>query len=197
MQKACSKSEYKMKKTITLKTGLMLEEIDGTWLPVMEPQQEQTEPLVYEFPVTMPEQEPEPMIDPEELKRQNKISRLQMEAQFLEYGKTLLYIMLIAAIVLIVAFVWYCVKALSGQTETIGAFAGEAAGMVIYALIIVIGVIVAVSLLRFFIPRLLRAYDEEPETYTPTAQKADQQIRININQAAANGSVQDLINHRQ
>jgi len=179
-----------------LPTGLMLEEIDGIWLPAMEPQQEQPEPIVYEFPVTMPEPEPEPAIDPEELKRQNQISRLQMEAQLLEYGKTMLYILMISAIVLIVAFVWYCVKALAGQTETIGAFAGEAAGMVIYGLIVVIGVIVAVGLLRFFIPRLLRVYDE-PETYTPTAQKADQQIHINVNQGAANGSVQDLINHRQ
>jgi cell division protein FtsL len=178
-----------------LPTGLMLEEIDGTWLPVLE--QEQPEPRVYEFPaMTEPQPEPQPAIDPEELKRQNQIARLKMEAQLLEYGKTLLYVLLIAAIVLIVAFVWYCVKALSGQTETIGVFAGEAAGMVIYALIVVVGLIVAVGLLRFFIPRLLRVYDE-PETYTPTAQKADQQIHINVNQGAANGGVQDLINHRQ
>jgi hypothetical protein len=179
-----------------LPTGLMLEEIEGTWLPVMEPQQEQPEPLVYEFPVTMPEPEPEPTPDPEGLKRQNKIAKLQLEAQLLEYGKTLLYVLLVSLIVLVVAFVWYCVKALSGQTETIGAFAGEAAGVVIYGLIVVIGLIIAVGLLRFFIPRLLRVYDE-PETYTPTAQKADQQIHINVNQGAANGGVQDLINHRQ
>lgn len=150
--------------------------------------------LEYEFPA-MTEPEPEQRIDPETLKEQNRISRLKLESQMLEYGQTLLYVLMVSAIVLIIAFVWYCIKGLSAQTETIGRMGAEAAGWVLYGLIIVIGTIVCVALLVFFIPRLFRSQTEETEYRAPETSTA-QKIEINVNQGSAPGGVQDLINNR-
>lgn len=185
-----------MTKTATLRTGLVLEQIDGQWLPVMGPKTEQpeTETRTFEFPA-MTEPEPEQRIDPEAIKEQNRISRLKLESQMLEYGQTLLYVLMVSLIVLIVAFVWYCIKGLSAQTETIGRMGAEAAGWVLFGLIIVIGAIVCIGLLVFFIPRLFRSQAEETEYHTPETRTA-QKIEVNINQASAPGGVQDLINNR-